>query len=168
VRRSYHPIIASLIWRGVAVAAKRALAKHGPERVYILRYEDLTAAPQKELQALTSWLGLTFNEAKLSTVPHMASSYSGKVKNAGVSSAAVSRWRGTLSNAELHTIESCTGRQLDDFGYERIAPRVPISQRVAPWLSLPWAVLRATVSNRGRHGGLAGFLLKRLQALGSR
>lgn len=166
VRKSYHPIVASLVWRGVARASQNALNKYGPERVYVQRYEDLVANAPKELEKMCSWLGLDFDEEKLATVPIGTSSYANKVQSdVGVSDEAVMRWRKKMSDVEIHVVEKTSGQQLEDFGYELLRPPVSPWARCGPWLTLPGAVFTAVRANAGRHGGIGSFLMRRLRAL---
>ena len=51
-RRSYNPVLMSLLWRGVVRASFAALERHGPERVRIQRFERLAAAPEAEVREL--------------------------------------------------------------------------------------------------------------------
>lgn len=166
VRKSYHVIVASLVWRGVARASQEALRKHGSERVYVQRYEDLVADAPGQLEAMCTWLDIPFDSAKLSTVPIGTSSYANKVQSdVGVSTEAVMRWRKKMSDAEVHAVERTSGQQLEDFGYELLRPPVSLWGRCRPWLTLPGAVFTAVRANAGRHGGVRSFLMRRLRAL---
>lgn len=166
VRSSYHVIIASLLWRGVAGATQNACETHGSNQVYVLRYEDVVADAPAELGKLCKWLELPFNVDLLSTVPVGTSSYANQVQSdAGVSDQAVQRWRKKMSDAEIHTVEATAGAQLDYFGYERLNPKVSMGARMLPWLTLPGASIAAIRANSGRHGGIGGFILRRLRAL---
>ena len=49
-RRSYNPVLMSLLWRGVVRASFDAFERHGPERVRIQRFERLAAEPEAEVQ----------------------------------------------------------------------------------------------------------------------
>lgn len=166
VRDSYHPIIASLLWRGVAQATRHAVEKHGEERVRVLRYEDLVADSPGEMAALCAWLGVDFDAERLSTVPIGTSSYADKVQpDAGVSSEAVARWRDKMSDEEVHTVEATSGKLLRYFEYALLSPKVSIWSRMRPWLTLPKAGWTAARANTGRHGGVFGFVMRRLRAL---
>lgn len=166
VRKSYHVIVASLVWRGVARASQEALRKHGSERIYIQRYEDLVDDAPGQLQQMCAWLEVPCEVSNLSTVPVGTSSYADKVQSdVGVSTEAVQRWREKMSAAEVNAVEKTSGRQLEDFGYELLRPSVSLWGRCRPWLTLPGAVFTAVRANAGRHGGIGAFLMRRIRAL---
>jgi hypothetical protein len=166
VRKSYHVIIASLLWRGVARATQKASESHGKDQVYALRYEDLVADAPMELGKLTEWIGLEMDAEKLSTIPIGTSSYADKVQpDAGVSTEAVQRWRKKMSDPEVHTVEATSAEQLEYFSYELLKPRITLWQKMKPWLTLPAASITAMRANSGRHGGIGSFVLRRLKAL---
>ena len=60
-RSSYHVVIQSLLWRGVANAALGARDRFGPTRVWVQRYEDFVEDPAAAGRALMAWLGLGFD-----------------------------------------------------------------------------------------------------------
>ena len=106
-RRSYNPVLMSLLWRGVVRASFAALERHGPERVRIQRFERLAAAPEAEVRELCAWLGLAYEPALLE-IPVVNSSYA--TTGAGVSSEPVERWRERLSAREVGIVQSVAGR----------------------------------------------------------
>jgi sulfotransferase family protein len=166
VRRSYHVIIASLLWRGVARATQRAHRIHGSEQVYTLRYEDLVADAPGELAKLCTWLGLSFDADRLGTVPIGTSSYVDKIKtDVGVTDEAVLRWRKKMSDAEVYSVEAAAGSQLQHFGYELLQPKVSAWSKISPWLTLPVASIVAMRANAERSGGIGSFVVRRLKAL---
>lgn len=166
VRRSYHPLLQAMIWRGACNSALRAHRVYGNERIRLLRYEDFVGNPERELGELASWLGTSFNPSGLQTVPHMASSYFSDVQqNAGVSSSPVTRWQSKLSKAEVFAVETCASEQLEANGYHLLKPKTTFLARWRPWCSLPWAAARAALSNKGRHGGMCRYFYRRLRAL---
>ena len=116
-RRSYNPVLMSLLWRGVVRASFAALERHGPERVRIQRFERLAAAPEAEVRELCAWLGLDYEPALLE-IPVVNSSYA--TTGAGVSSEPVERWRERLSPAEVGIVQSVCEPLLSELGY---APR---------------------------------------------
>ena len=94
VRRSYHPATIAMLWRAQSNAAIRARDHWGPDKVYLQRYEDLVAEPERELRELTGWLGLSFEQSMLQ-VPMHNSSYERFDEKQGISRAAVDRWKTT-------------------------------------------------------------------------
>jgi hypothetical protein len=116
-RRSYNPVLAGLLWRGVIRAEHDALRRFGPERIRLQRFEDLAGRPEPSARELCAWLGIEFEHAMLE-IPVVNSSYS----DSG-SPEAVDRWRATLPPRELAIVERCCGRLMDELGYARAAAR---------------------------------------------
>ena len=93
-RRSYNPVLMSLLWRGVVQASYQALHRHGAERVRIQRFERLAERPEDETRELCAWLGLAYEPAMLE-IPVVNSSYA--TAGEGVSTEPLDRWRERLS-----------------------------------------------------------------------
>lgn len=154
-RRSYHPVLAGLLWRGVIRAEHDALRRYGSERVRLQRFEDLASRPEPAVRELCAWLGIDFEPAMLE-IPVVNSSYSG-----GGSSEAVDRWRATLPSRDLAIVEHCCCRLMDDLGYTRAAPRLSALSYAAAWLSVPYATVRAALANRRRLGRAVEYVRRR-------
>jgi len=101
---SYNLTVITLLWRSAVLAAERALADFGPERVYIHRYEDLIAAPEATIEKLTEWLGLPYAK-ELLDVGVVNSSYAGAGRKSGVQQAVAERWRSKITPHESAYIE---------------------------------------------------------------
>ena len=160
-RSSYHVVIQSLLWRGVANAILGARDRFGAGRVYFQRYEDFVADPAAAGAALMSWLGLPWSDALLA-VPMHNSSFSSFSRAEGVSKAPVGRWREKLGPSEIATVQDCCGTLMDRLGYTRV-PTGLAPTRVVPWLTLPGAVLAAARANKDRTGSLPAYILRRLR-----
>ena len=164
-RRSYNPVLMSLLWRGVVRASFAALERHGPERVRIQRFERLAAAPEAEVRELCAWLGLDYEPALLE-IPVVNSSYA--TTGAGVSSEPVERWRERLSATEVGIVQSVTGELMDELGYARDDVAVSPLRLGWAWAATPVAVARAGVLNRRRLGKVSEYVRTRAGAAFSR
>jgi hypothetical protein len=164
-RRSYHPVLMSLLWRGVVRSSFAALRGHGPERVRVQRFERLAAAPEPEARELCDWLELEFEPALLE-IPVVNSSY--EAAGTGVSREPVGRWRERLTPGEVATVQSVCAPLMDELGYER--EQVPASRTrvAAAWATTPVAVARAAVLNRRRLGRVSEYVRTRAGAALSR
>lgn len=160
-RRSYNPIIASLLWRGATLAAANALATFGPERVRLQRYEELIASPEEAVRSLAEWLGIPFVETMME-VPVHNSSYQRYNAKGGIVTGAVDRWRQKMSPEEVAIIESACRRTMCKHGYAAEAPRGTSAAVFRAWCSLPFAVGRAVVANRSRIPSLPRYISVRL------
>jgi hypothetical protein len=160
-RRSYHPVLMSLLWRGVVRSSFAALERHGAERVRIQRFERLAASPEDEVRELCAWLGLEFEPAMLE-IGVVNSSYA--TSGQGVSQEAVERWRERLSEDEIGVVQSVCGPLMRQLGYD-LDPVEPSRLRVArAWSTVPFAVARAAVLNRHRLGKATQYLRSRATA----
>jgi hypothetical protein len=157
-KRSYHPILAALLWRGVVQAEHDAFARFGGERIHLLRFDDLAAAPEPSVRALCEWLGLEFEPGMLE-IPVVNSSYA--VSSAGVSQEPLERWRTTLPPRELALVERCCGRLMDELGYERERNGISTARYAAAWSSVPYATVRAALANRRRLGRVVQYVSRR-------
>ncbi|MBI4787783.1 MAG: sulfotransferase [Chloroflexi bacterium] len=103
--------------------AKRNLAKH-PERYRILRYETLVSQPEATIRGLCAFLGEEYDPAMLTM-----SGSEGFLRKGGNSSfeqfepgkfttAAVGRYRKTISAREVAFIQALAGREMRAFDYE--------------------------------------------------
>ena len=154
-KRSYHPILASLMWRGVIRAEHEALRRFGGERIRLERFEDLVAAPEPSVRALCAWLELEF-EPQMLEIPVVNSSYAG---SSGPE--AVDRWRVKLRPRELAAVERCCGELMEEVGYSRESPRISAPAYAAAWLTVPYATARAALANRRRLGNALEYVRRR-------
>jgi hypothetical protein len=164
-RRSYNPVLMSLLWRGVVQASYEALRRHGAERVRIQRFERLAERPEAEVRELCSWLDLPF-EPRLLEIPVVNSSYATGGK--GVSTEPLDRWRERLSPGEIGIVQACCGRLMDELGYAR--EPVSASPLRLAWAfgTAPVAAARAAVVNRARLGRATQYLRRRAGSAFSR
>ncbi len=164
-RRSYHPVLMSLLWRGVVRSSFAAVRRHGPERVRIQRFERLADDPEAEVRSLCDWLELEFEPAMLK-IGVVNSSYA--TSGHGVSQEAVGRWRERLSEDEIGVVQSVCGPLMVELGYP-FEPIEPSRLRLArSWAGAPFAVGRAAMLNRRRLGKATQYVRRRAGAAFSR
>ena len=101
--RSYHPLIIAMIWRSGVRTALRAVRRHGPERLSIVRYEALAARPVETLERVCAFLGESF-ESHMLDVPQGNSSFSEFRREGGIDTRAVDRWLAGLRGTELEEL----------------------------------------------------------------
>jgi hypothetical protein len=158
--RSFHVGLITILWRGAMRASQAALARYGPERVYLLRFEDLATDPRRTVTELCQWLGLDFQEAMLD-VPLVQSSYSSDEK--GISKEPLERWRRKLSRGEIAAIQTFAGGTADELGYSREPVRGSLPAVAWAGATLPFAVVRAGFVNRARLGKATKYVQRRLR-----
>lgn len=125
----YHPITMSLLWRGGMRAAER-LADH--PCVTLLRFEDLVADPEAQVQRLCERLGLAFEPTMLH-VPRVGSSHRpDEPASRGIDPSAAQRWRqGGLTAIEQAICQRLAGPTMQRWGYACEPVR-------ASWLAWAW------------------------------
>ena len=160
---SYHIVIASMMWRAAANAAFSAQARHGTDRVRIVRYEDATDDPDQVVRNLNAWIGVGFDESLLNVPLHNSSTMK-FAATAGISKAPQNRWREVLSEKEIGVIQQVAGRALKKAGYEILPVRSGKADLVGAYMTVPAAVVRAARANRSRYDSLGKYVMRRLKA----
>jgi hypothetical protein len=161
-RRSYNPLVLSLLWRSQLQAAVSAADRFGPGRVRIVRYEDVVGDFERTIGGLAGWLGLPY-EASMADVPMLNSSFNRFEPTAGVSSQSLERWRTALDRDEIGLIQSACGRLAARHGYEPEPVRARATVLAAQWATLPVSAARAVLVNRDRTGRVVPYVARRVQ-----
>lgn len=161
-RRSYHPVIISLLWKAGLRAARSALAAHGPDRVRIETYEGLCSDPDGVFAEIFGWLG-SDRRPDSSLLAVQNSSYDRYAERSGVQSAPSTRWRTRLSSREIGLVERVCGGTLEEAGYERLSPRVSRLVLLLDLATTAPAVFKALRANATRSGNLLGYLARRIR-----
>ena len=159
VAQSFHPVTAALLWRAGWNAARAAQRSLGPARVRIQSFEGLVADHERELDALSRWLGLEGHGVS-ARIPVTNSSFEQNHPSAGPQVAAIDRWRSLLEPHEVRAVEQAAGGALRAAGYEPEARGGRLGA-VRLWAGLAPAVVRAARRNAGRSGSLPGYVLRR-------
>lgn len=166
-RASYHPAIASLMWRGAARASIRAQQRLGEDRVKIVRYEDLVSNAESCLRDIADWLGETFDPAMLE-VPMINSSFDEYHAGAGFRTNTGERWQTKLSAAEKAVVRLLCRREMIAHDYQTRARSQSTDELLWPlravphFLTLPFAVWRAARANQDRTGNLFSYVWRRI------
>ena len=163
-KRSYHPVIATLVWKAAAKAALDARSRLGEGRVRLIQYERLCLDGESELQKLWSWLGVTKPDGDAS-IPMTNSSFEEFGQSSGFSSQATNRWKEALPSKVCRQVERVSGSAMEKLGYERDR-RVMDSVRFPLDLigAIP-GVSRAILANRKRMGRPIPYIMRRAKAI---
>jgi len=162
VRASYSLPVIALLWAAAARQAARLQARH-PARVFLLKFEDLLAAPEATIRTLLDWLELAYEPTMLD-VDVVNSSYVDRGARGGVDAHARERWRERLSPDEAGLVSLLTGGVARRFGYVGSNPP-PLTYTLAMIALTPVFMLRAAAANRGRIGAILPYLAARAGAL---
>ena len=163
-RRSYHIVLATLMWRGAANAALQARDAFTDARVRVVNYEAVTDGADAVLRDLAAWLGIPFNSSMLEIPLHNSSASKFDAK-AGISQGPRNRWREVLSDREVGIIQKVAGAALTRAGYELIDVKGGPLDLPLAYAGLPFATARAAMVNRARYASLPGYAMSRLRAV---
>jgi len=123
-KQEFHidPYFAARSWVRRIRQAQAASAGLPPERYYELRYEDLVAAPERELRALCDFLGEPYTPEMAE--PHRLArrdippdGFHAPVRQPP-SPKRVGRWRHDMSPADARLVQRVAGSLLAELGYE--------------------------------------------------
>lgn len=166
IARSQHPVLLALLWRSAVQASLAARARHGEERVSLLRYEDLVTQPEASLRPLSERLRLRFDPSMLERVPRMNSSFTERAANAGLSRTSVERWRRDLPARDLAVTQAICRGPMRRLGYDPVPVHQAALHVARACADLPAASLRTLRANRHRIANVPAYLAQRL-GLGS-
>ncbi len=116
------------IWNEDQLCGLRALTFFGPDRVKLIRYEDLIGQNTETLEAVCQFLGLPFEEEMLnfheSDSSRKLATKGGPRENIGkpLITDNFNKYRNSLSKKEIKSVEARVGYLMDMFGYERDFP----------------------------------------------
>jgi hypothetical protein len=159
-RKSYHPVICTLLWKASYRAARSAQKLHGENRIRIQKYETLCNEPDTAFVDLFDWIGAE-GKPDLSRMTAINSSYDHYKEQGGVQSAPTTRWREKLSPREVGLVECVCGKTLEEAGYQPIKPRVSIMTIGCDLASTAPAVFRAVRANMSRSGNIVKYVAHR-------
>lgn len=106
-----------------AIRQGREAAARYPGRVLEVRYEDLVARPEAEVQAICGFLGLDYSHDMLAIErtdrSKVVEDQAGWFTNvwSGITTAAVGKWRTDLTPRQVEMFESVAGDELRALGY---------------------------------------------------
>jgi Sulfotransferase family len=162
IRKLYHPIITSLLWRANVKQLGRFDKLVPPENFLILRYESLVENPETVVRDICRFIGEEFDENMLN-VEEQNSSF--VVQQNGIYSSSVGRWRRALTNEEAYTAQKITKKYLGSLGYATEKLEINPFRLGYIWATLPFAMWRAVHANRAIRGPLFPYLVRRFAAL---
>jgi Sulfotransferase family len=147
-------------WRSHVAAAREAMPALG-DRILEIRYEQLIAAPEEQLERLGKFLGIGFDPAMLQygRAPDVLPQHGQDVHAREPVQTELRRWRTELARDDVSVIESIAGELMDDVGYPRELAR--LTPRAAITLAADWRAQRC--ERWLRHGAPElGAILRRL------
>lgn len=159
-RRSYSLTFAALLWRSAIETGRAAQARHGKDRVYLHRYEDLVENPEKTVKEITDWLKLSFTTDVLH-VNIVNSSYTKLENSRGIDPLVGNRWRGKITPDEASYIEFLTASQMKALGYSRDYERPSAIFLASQAARMGPEFFKILLANRARLGNIPQFIKER-------
>jgi hypothetical protein len=119
VRRQYLDLrVAAQRWKDWNAAGTAAANWLGPDRVLHVRYEDLLRKPEVTLQAVCTFLGVTYEDSMLDLAGASATQSDNAYVKKTLDVSAIDKWKNSLSQQDLIRIERICGDWLRHLGYE--------------------------------------------------
>jgi Sulfotransferase family len=162
IRKLYHPILTSLVWKASARQFVQLKGSMPSTAFKLVRYEDLVENPQKVVRDICDFIGEEFQEDMLNVDAENSSFREGQV---GIFSSSVGRWRRLLSNEEAYIAQQITARELAEFGYSPVVPKINPLKVAYICATLPLSSWRALHANRALRGPLFPYVARRVAAL---
>jgi hypothetical protein len=124
----FHPWYTAHLWRDQQELGLAMLDKLGPQRVHLLRYEDLLDHPEDSVRELCAFLDEPFEQGMLrfhegreaQTSAKLSESWQNTAKP--VLSGNAGKYRKHLSTHEVKLVEVVCGAHMDRLGYPRDVP----------------------------------------------
>jgi hypothetical protein len=151
---NYDPVLDSMMWKE-AINAGRESRRARPRNILTVRYEDLVGDPITTVQKICQFTGLAYSDDLLevgwvnaaSQMP--AAGTTAQLQKAGISTAAVEKWRQTLGADEIFLCQQLLRTEMRELGYEPAA--VALGPRLqAPFLFAHTGVRLAQRLGKGR------------------
>jgi hypothetical protein len=133
-------------WKKVVSMGREQGQRLGPARYLEVRYEDLTADPERSLRRICGFLGLEFNPAVLrSAQPYLQAG--GEARHGGGLQRNSGKWRSYFPPRTVDGLERIAGATLASCGYATGHPEADTD--VSNWQRRYWSV-RETVREYSR------------------
>jgi hypothetical protein len=161
LRRLYHPVLTSYLWKASARAILDGKNRFG-SAIHVLRYEDLVSEPVTHLRQLCAFIGEDFDPQVLHT--QFSNSSTGQ-RFTGIATRSAGRWRADLPAEDAYFAQGICGRVMEKFGYTpvKVTPDRLQVARIA--LVTPARAIGALSANRSKRGPTLPYLVRRIRAL---
>lgn len=130
---NYDPLLDSMMWKEAINAAQEARQSR-PGNILTMKYEDMVGDPVRSMQKICQFTGITYSDELLEVGWVNAASVTKEGgspahdRKAGVSTAAVEKWRKILNEDEIFLCQSLLKKEMRALGYEPVD--VAISARM--------------------------------------
>jgi hypothetical protein len=121
---NFDPLLDSMMWKEAVRAGDEAKLAH-PGRVLTVRYEDMVSRPAEVIPQICDFVGLAYTDRLLEVGWVNSTSKSGSGSE-GISTAAIEKWRKSLTPEEIHVCQVVLRQDMARYQYEP----VPVSAAV--------------------------------------
>jgi hypothetical protein len=132
-------------WRRSTQAGEHNQRRYGRQCYRLLRYEDLTRAPEENLKGLAGYLEIDW-DASLTSPTRAGEGWAGNSMFAdqfqGISAAPVARWIEQLNPQEAAVIERMAKPILDTLDYSPTCTTGNAQALIARWRAMTWPIRR--------------------------
>jgi Sulfotransferase family len=162
VRRLYHPVVTSLLWKASIKQIMRVKERVPRENFMLIQYESLVQNPDRMIRKMCDFIAEDFEEDMLNVDEHNSSFQPGEN---GIYDSSVGRWRRLLTNEEVYIAQQINKGPLRKFGYETVNLKVSHLKVGCVGATLPYGLWRALHANRATCGPLLPYVIRRVAAL---
>ncbi len=162
VRKLYHPVITSLLWKSSMKLVPAVLAKVQAGHAMVVPYEQLVSNPGVMVKQACDMIGEPFEQEMLQ-VDSSNSSFG--VEQQGIFSSSIGRWREKIPAEHAWLAQRLAANEMLSLGYALEPIRVNPLKVAGLLLSTPIALWRALAANRRNTGPIIPYLIRRLRTL---
>ena len=162
LRINYHPITISRLWNASIGAGS---ASGCDDQVMHLRFEDLVNAPEKHMEEVCRFAGISYQEAMLHIPQAGSSSQADQMDQKGIRKDRASSWtQSGLTPEEIYLCERICRRYMVAQGYDTTTPRPRPLHLLWLYLTFPVKLVLALAVNLGRMRSIFDTLKRRWRA----
>jgi len=120
LKKIYHPVITSLLWKSSMTLLKKKLNQFG-NRILLNHYEDLVNNPEHQVRTLCAFVEVNFDPTMLLTNFNNSST---NLTGNGIFPTSVKSWRRKLGNSDAYIAQQICQQEMVSLGYtiEKITP----------------------------------------------
>lgn len=134
LEKGFDPFWDTLSWQSAIRAGQKAHEKY-PDRIFTVKYEDLTTNPEQKVREVCEFLDLRFEPEMLNiTTRNTAEEISSEAEKKGIVTTSIGRWQKTLNMTEVAVCQWQVKKDLNNLGY--LTTSVPLIYR----LKIPFAL----------------------------
>ncbi|MEZ5428782.1 MAG: sulfotransferase [Pyrinomonadaceae bacterium] len=119
--KAFDPLWDSLSWKSAIHAGRKARDKY-PEKIILIRYEDLAENPEQKVREICDFLKMEFEPEMLNiTTRNSAEDDAEDVGQTGIQTNSIGRWHKTLRSPEVGVCQWQVGEDMSDLGYSLVS-----------------------------------------------